>query len=439
MQRYMVTCGLILATSAGAYAQIVARPLGEAKPQATAQPGPSTVNADVAKLNAVVGQALQFLGKADNYVLSVESRWKATGDAPGQEGQSNYRLLARGKQHRIEVQTPGAPAPQLVCVNDGKTVTTLLASQGLYSQHAVGSPQASVESNQMLAQSLAGSAIDILLQPNVGEYVHAQATAVKYEGEEQLGKQKCHRFGLQWAGAEVELWFAAVGDPLLVQFVRTACVPTSETECYEMVHTARFQWKLNGQLPAGTFALELPADTRRVNDIYDALSGDDPASRIGKPLPKIKLSQLDGTTIDVAAAEGKRGLVLIFWATWCTPSVENMPAVSEFVKAGAAQGFVFYAVNVGEEPGDVRRFTSKSPLASAIALDPRGQASSALRVTELPAAVVVGPDNTVRAILTGTPQEVQAGVSKELQSLLGESATPGKTARRPGETLAVPK
>lgn len=439
MKRYVLTCGLLLSFYAAASAQIVARPLSAATQEGATQAGTSTTNADVAKLNSVVGQALQFLGKADNYVLTVESRWKASGDAPGQEGQSNYRLTARGKQHRIEVQSRGAPAPQLVCVNDGNTVTTLLATQGLYSQHAVGSPQASLESNQMLAQSLAGSAIDILLQPNVGEYVHAQATGVKYAGQEKLDQQMCHRFELQWAGAKVELWFAAAGDPLLVQFIRTASVPTSKTECYEMVHTARFQWKLNAQLPAGAFTLELPTDARRVNDIYDALSGDDPASRIGKPLPKIKVSQLDGTTIDVAAAEGKRGLVLIFWATWCTPSVENMPAVSEFVKAGTAQGFVFYAVNVGEQPGDVRRFTAKSPLVSAIVLDPKGQASSALRVTELPAAVVVGPDNTVRAILTGKPQEVQAGVAKELQALQSESATPGKTARRPGDTPGIPK
>jgi thiol-disulfide isomerase/thioredoxin len=433
MKRILLSLTCLIALATSAQAQIVAQ--AQAEPKATS----SAASADVAQLNAVVGQALQFLGKAENYVLTVQSQWKASGDAPGQEGQSNYRLLARGKQHRIEVQSLGAQSPQLVCVNDGKHVTTLLPGQKLYSQHAVGSPRASLESNQMLAQSLAGSAIDILLQPNVGEYVHAQATAVKYLGEVQLGKQKCHQFQLQWAGAEVELWFAAAGDPLLVQFVRTAAVPTSDTECYEMVHTARFQWKLNTQLPAGTFALELPPEARRVNDIYDALSGDDPAARIGQPLPKIKLSQLDGTTIDVAAPEGKRGLVLIFWATWCTPSVEQMPAVSEFVKAGASQGFTFYAVNVGEEPGDVRRFTAKSPLTSAIALDPKGQASSALRVTELPAAVVVGPDNTVRAILAGTAKEVQTGVAKELQALLTESATAPKTARRPGDSPAAPK
>jgi hypothetical protein len=435
MNRSSLALALTLALGTTASAQIVAQP------QATrAGPSPAaSIHADAARLSAVVGEALAFLAKADNYVLTVESQWKASGDVPGQSGQSNYRLLARGQQHRIEVQSQGAAAPQLIHVSDGRQVTTLLVAQGLYSQHAIGSPRASLDSNQMLAQSLAGSAIDILLQPNVGEYVHAQATAVKYLGERALGKQRCHQFQLEWAGADVELWFAAAGDPLLVQFVRTACVPTSETECYEMVHTARFRWQLNAKLPADAFTVKLPQGARRVNDIYDALSGDDPAERIGKPLPKLKLSQLDGTTIDVAAPEGKRGLVLIFWATWCAPSVEQMPAVSEFVKGATQQGFAFYAVNVGEEPGDVRRFTAKSPLASAIVLDPQGRASSALRVSELPAAVVVGPDNTVRAILAGTPKEVQTGVAQELQTLLGESAAGSKTARRPGETPAAPK
>jgi thiol-disulfide isomerase/thioredoxin len=438
MERLCLSIGFVVCFAAPAAAQIVATPKNQPA-TATEVRSTSAPAADAAKLAAVVGQALQFLSKAENYTLRVESRWKASGDAPGQEGQSNYRLIARGPQHRIEVQSAAAETPQLVCVNDSQQVTTLLPAQSLYSQHPVGSPQASLESNQMLAQSLAGSAIDILLQPNVGQFVQSQASAVKYHGLVTLGRQKCHHFALDWAGADVELWLAAEGDPLLVQFVRTACVPTSENECYEMVHTARFQWQLNTKLAGDTFVVSLPKEARRVNDIYDALSGEDPTARIGKPLPQIQLSQLDGSTLDVTAPVGKRGLVLIFWATWCTPSVEDMPAVSQFVKAGAEQGFAFYAVNVGEEPGAVRRFTAKSPLTSAIALDPKARASSALRVTELPAAVVVGPDNTVRAILTGTAKEVQAGVAKELRLLLEEPAPAPKTARRPGQTPAAPQ
>jgi thiol-disulfide isomerase/thioredoxin len=279
----------------------------------------------------------------------------------------------------------------------------------------------------MLAMSLAGSALDVLLQPNVGQYVQAQASQVRDLGTTSLGPVRTRCFQVDWAGAKVELWFAAEGDPLLVQFTRTTCVPTGDDTCYEMVHTARFTWQLNARLSQNTFTIGLPAGACRVNDIYDALSGDDPATRLGKPLPKIELSHLDGSTINVAAPADKRGLVLIFWATWCANSIEDMAAVSQFVAAYSQKGIAFYAVNVGEQPGDVRRFTAKSPLVSAVALDPKGKASSALRVNQLPAAVVVNPDNTVRAIHLGEAKQVQSELAKTLDALLAE---PDRTARR---------
>lgn len=390
------------------------------------------VNAGAAKFDEVLGKALKFLGGAETYVLDVQSEWKASGDAPGQQGQSTYRLLAdKAGRHRVEVRASTAAEPQLVYVNDGKQATTLLAAQGLYSQHAAGSPQASLESNTMLALSLAGSGIDVLLQPNVSQYVQTQATDIRYLGEKSLGKEKTHHFEIWWAGAKVELWFATGSEPLLRQFTRIATVPTGDNECYEMVHTARFAWKLGARLPADAFVVALPEGARRVTDIYDTLSGDDPSARVGKPLPKIQLTTLDGGAVDVAVPQGKRGMVLIFWATWCTPSVEEMPAVSQFVKQYLSKGVGFYAVNVGEEPGDVRRFTAKSPLVSAVMLDPQGRASSTLRVTQMPAAVVINADNTVRAILMGPAEQVQADVAKELDQLLAEPAPVTSTARRP--------
>ncbi|MDX1948515.1 MAG: DUF2092 domain-containing protein [Pirellulaceae bacterium] len=425
MNRLTVT----LATLAATFYLLAAPLSAEIVAKRNQSAAPAAGSADASQFAQTLGAALAFLGRADNYVVRVDTNWKATGDAAGQEGQSKYRLIAQGAKHRIEVQSAAATAPQLVAVRDDQHVTTLLVSQGLYSQHPLNSPQASLASNKMLAQSLSGSALDVLLQPNIGQFVQAQASNVRDLGTATLGTQSTRHFQVDWAGARVELWFAATGDPLLVQFTHTSCVPTGEDSCYEMTHTARFSWQLNARLPEGVFALALPQNARRVNDIYDTLSGDDPATRIGKPLPKIQLSHLDGSTIDVAVPEGKRGLVMIFWATWCSPSIEDLPAVSEFVKAYAQKGLAFYAVNVGDEPGDVRRFTAKSPLVSAIALDPQGKASSALRVTQLPAAVVVNADGTVRAIHLGEAQQVQADLAHTLDTLL---AAPASTARRPG-------
>ena len=80
----------------------------------------------------------------------------------------------------------------------------------------------------MLAMSLAGSAIDILLQPNVAGYVGTQATDLKDLGETQLGGERMHAFEVQWAGARVQIYFAAEGDPLLKQFTRIVWLRTSQ-------------------------------------------------------------------------------------------------------------------------------------------------------------------------------------------------------------------
>ena len=394
----------------------------------------SKTEADTGRFQAVLGQALTALGGAESYALEVESKWGAADDKPDTpSGSSRYKLIAQRGKYRVEVQSAAAKSPELVCVCDGANVTTFFPARALYSQHAVGSPQASVESNTMLAMSLQGSAIDIMLQPDVAGFVRTQATDVHDHGQELLGKVKARHFELFWAGAKVELWFAAEGEPLLLQFTRTTCVPTADDENYEQVCTAKFNWKLGAKPAADAFTIALPKEARRVNEIYDALSGEEPASRIGKPLPKVPLTKLDGSSLELAAAEGKRATVLIFWATWCASTEQDLAAVTALVKAYKDKGIAFYAVNVGEQPGEVRRFTAKSPLASTVLLDPRGRASSALRVTELPAVVVATGDNQVRAVLQGSAKVLQGELTEELETILAEDPAKTSTARRPSE------
>jgi thiol-disulfide isomerase/thioredoxin len=282
----------------------------------------------------------------------------------------------------------------------------------------------------MLALSLQGSAIDILLERDVARHVQTQASGFVDHGDAMLNGKTTHHFELVWAGAKVELWFAAEGEPLLVQFRRTASVPAGMNHQHEMVCTAKFLWRLGQSPTEGAFALALPPEARKVNEIYDALAGHEASELVGKPLPKLTLATLDGSDLELAAAPDKKATVLIFWATWCAASVEDLPAIHKFVTAYKDRGIAFYAVNVGEQPGAVRRFTAQHPLVSSVVLDPHGKATSALRVNGLPAVTVIAPDNTVRAILQGTAKELQGELAAQLEGVLSGSAS---TARRPAE------
>jgi thiol-disulfide isomerase/thioredoxin len=394
---------------------------------------PPQDNAAAARFQTVMQQALGALAQSGSYAVDVDSQWSAVNDPQGPQGSSRYRLTWQGGKYRVEVQSKAAQSPELVCVNDGKQVTTYLPARKLYSQHAADAPQAAIENNPMLSLSLQGSAIDVLLARDVAGVVRGQVSGVKDHGQVMLGHNQAHHFELVWAGAKTQVWFAAEGPPLLLQYTRTSAVCTSDTECYEQVCTAKFRWQLGAQPAAGAFAVVLPKDARRVNDIYDALSGEEPTTRVGRPLPRVQLSRLDGTELELAAAANHQATVLIFWATWCATSAEDLPALSQFVKTYQDRSVAFYAINVGEQPGEVRRFTAKSPLVSTILLDPGSRASSALRITELPAVAIVGADNTVRALLHGSAKDLQNDLAAQLDRLLSE---PSNTARRPAEATA---
>lgn len=388
------------------------------------------------KFQTVLTQALGALAAAGSYEVQVASSWGSPSDPTAPCGNGRYRLVSQGNKNRVEVSTHGAAESELLAVNDGTNVTTYLPAAKLFSQHAVNTPQASLEHNKMLALSLQGSALDILLQPDVARFVQGQSGGVKDHGEESIAGKRAHRFEVEWAGAQVDLWFAAEGVPLLLQFVRTTTVPSGMNQHYTMTCTAKFTWQLSVRPEASTFALQIPGTTRKVAEIYDALSGDDASTLLGKPLPKIQLAGLDGAEVELSAAADKKATVLIFWATWCAASVENMPAVHQFVEAYKQKGVAFYAVNVNEPPGAVRRFITQHPLSSTVLLDPRGKATTALRVSELPAVAVLAPDNTVRAILHGNAKALQGELASQLEGLL--KAT-GSTAARPTTDRAPPK
>jgi thiol-disulfide isomerase/thioredoxin len=393
------------------------------------------LDAAAAHFDTVLQQSLATLKTANGFAVEVDSTWNAKGDQHASLAGSYTRLISAGGRYRVEVQSKAASSPDLICVNDGTKVTTYYPARKIYSQHALNEPEASLAGNKMLAMSLQGSAVDILLQPDVAGFVHSQASALTDGGDSLVDGQKAHHFELLWAGAKVGLDFAAEGQPLLLQFTRTTVVPAAMGQHYTQVCTAKFKWRLNERPSDPAFVLAVPSDGRRVNEIYDALSGDDAAGLLDQPLPKVTLARLDGADFNVVADTTKKATVFIFWATWCAASVEDLPAVHKFVAEYKDRGVAFYAVNVGEAPGAVRRFTDKHPLVSSVVLDPRSSLSSALRIQELPAVVIAGPDNAVRAILHGDSKELQGELAAHLQSLI----TGGTTTARRSESPARAK
>jgi cytochrome c biogenesis protein CcmG, thiol:disulfide interchange protein DsbE len=74
---------------------------------------------------------------------------------------------------------------------------------------------------------------------------------------------------------------------------------------------------------------------------------------MGKPAPAFVTRTLDGGRFDLAALRGKVVLVN-FWATWCAPCREEMPALDAFYKENHDRGLEMVGVSV-DRPKDVAR------------------------------------------------------------------------------------
>jgi len=81
-----------------------------------------------------------------------------------------------------------------------------------------------------------------------------------------------------------------------------------------------------------------------------------------------------------------RGKVVFlnFWATWCIPCRQEMPAMEKLHREFKGQGFEVVAVNFREGEGEIREFLQELGLTFTVLLDKDGKVSEEYGVWSLP-------------------------------------------------------
>ena len=130
--------------------------------------------------------------------------------------------------------------------------------------------------------------------------------------------------------------------------------------------------------------------------------------------PDFSLRDAKGEEVRAAAFQGK-GLVLNFWATWCPPCVEEMPALEKLRAAVMDDGIVVVAASQDRAGLPVvQNFYDRNGIAGLpIWLDPRGAAGRAFGIPGLPTTVILDRQGREIARLVGaaawdTPDAIAA-------------------------------
>ena len=73
-----------------------------------------------------------------------------------------------------------------------------------------------------------------------------------------------------------------------------------------------------------------------------------------------------GDSLSMKALQG-RPLVINFWATWCTPCIEEMPLIDAFFRQNDLKNWQVVGLAI-DQPSRVRQFLKQFPVAYAIGL-----------------------------------------------------------------------
>ena len=74
----------------------------------------------------------------------------------------------------------------------------------------------------------------------------------------------------------------------------------------------------------------------------------------------------DGKSVDTNEWRGKV-LVVNFWASWCPPCVEEMPALDKLQQEFMQQNVLFVGIGI-DSPSNIRQFLSKTPVSYPIVI-----------------------------------------------------------------------
>lgn len=136
---------------------------------------------------------------------------------------------------------------------------------------------------------------------------------------------------------------------------------------------------------------------------------------VGQPAPDVPLRNLDDETFTLADFQEDRWLVLNFWATWCVPCVNEMPALQAYYEA---QDGAVAVLSVTDPDSDqtltgIQRFLDENDLKRLpIGLDQGRRLHVAVGISALPTTLFIDPDGIIQRRWTGeiTRDEVQAVV-----------------------------
>jgi peroxiredoxin len=127
---------------------------------------------------------------------------------------------------------------------------------------------------------------------------------------------------------------------------------------------------------------------------------------------------------DPVSLESLRGQIVLlnFWATWCKPCEEELPAMERLHQALSGGGFQLVAVSVDADPGPVIEFRDRLGLGFTLLLDADQRVARSYQTFRFPESLLIGRDGVILERYVGPKDWDAPAYIERIRSLL--AATP---------------
>lgn len=135
--------------------------------------------------------------------------------------------------------------------------------------------------------------------------------------------------------------------------------------------------------------------------------------------PNFELKTLEGKTVSLEELKGQ--VVMInFWASWCGPCRQEMPALSEIYNDYHKAGFTLLGVNLDEDVGEAKKYLAKTPVSFPILHDGNGKVADLYKNTAMPSSYFVDKNGNLVHLHQGYRPGEEENYRKTIKKLLAQ-------------------
>lgn len=136
-----------------------------------------------------------------------------------------------------------------------------------------------------------------------------------------------------------------------------------------------------------------------------------PGPGTGKDAPDFTLQDLNGQEVTLSSFQGKKAVMIDFWATWCPPCKKTLPHVEAIHQQHRDQVEVL-AISLDDSQDDVRRFVQEKGYSFRVLwLDTtrpdHQKIASDYKVEGIPHLLFIDKDGKIRSDVQGQHSEKQ--------------------------------